>query len=134
MVVYFTTVCPYFYCYTLYRVNAKARWQFYLCCVCPWVWGHLGVWGELASHKDPPPQCSRLGTSYPLGSILLSFCFVWCLGWDYLYIPCIIVYMSESIYLQYYLAWFLTAVWIYGKIECKSEKLLGHLMSNLPPQ
>ena len=36
-----------------------------LCCVCLCVWGHLGVWRELASHKrlfNPPPQFSRLGT------------------------------------------------------------------------
>ena len=55
--------------YALWLLFFKTRWQFYLlfilCCVCPWVWGHLGVWGELASHKrlfNPPPQFSRLGT------------------------------------------------------------------------
>ena len=47
-----------------------------LCCVCPWVWGHLGVWGELASHKDSLTHCpSSLGWApeCPLGSVLYVY-------------------------------------------------------------
>ena len=29
-------------------------------------WGYLDVWGELASHFNPPPQFSRLGIQVSL--------------------------------------------------------------------
>ena len=52
--------------YNIYFLSlVVAIFQNQVCCVCPWFWGHLGVWGELASHKrlfNPPPQFSRLGT------------------------------------------------------------------------
>ena len=41
-------------------------------------WRHLEVWGELASHINPPPQLSRLGIQVSLA----IYMFV-CLGYGW---------------------------------------------------
>ena len=69
-----TIICPYVYCY---RDNAIFQNQvailYYLCCVCSWVWGHLGVWGELASHR---PSSQGWAPECPL--IRLNFICIFC--------------------------------------------------------
>ena len=61
VVVYFLLLCVQIFTAVESMLFIKTRWQFYVVFVCVF---HLGVWGELASHKrlfNPPPQFSRLG-------------------------------------------------------------------------
>ena len=51
--------------------RVKIRWHIFLCCVCPCVWGHLGVWGELANYDSLThrPISQGWAPECPLGSI-----------------------------------------------------------------